>query len=622
LSFFEEQDRARRASARFVLLYALAVAAIVAATNALCALLYQLWFGTSADWRLYAGASAATLAIIAAGSLEIVARLSIGEAELATLLMGRRVPRGAGLEGERRLINVVDEIALASGLAAPPVYVLTRERSINAFAAGRSPNQAIVVVTQGALDQLSRDELQAVVAHEFSHIINGDIRLNLRAACVLQGIVFLSAIGRFMMRYYSGYGTEEGRRFFHLPFAALGAGLFAIGAIGLLLARWIQGAISREREYLADAAAVQYTRNADALCGALARIATHSQGLRLLNWHGDAMAHMLFAAASHPPIESRMQRVNPHLPPEHFYERARNPALPEKKRVVAEQHKPQTIVPRKATAVAALVASLGEPTPESLEHAAGLLAYLPAPLREALSAPGGAQAAMLACLLDAEATARSAELGALSEVGGDTLARKAEVLAPLIASLDRAYRLPLVALALPVLRKEIDDAARAQFLAAVRAVIQADSRVTLSEFVLETILEAHLGPAAKRAGKVRYQARGEVAAECALVLSLLAQAGGDAATAFAKGAQALALSGLVLTPRDALRLDGVSGALARLRELAPPEKAALVAACAEVSMADGEVKLAEHELLRAVCSALDCPMPPAMAALDARLLRK
>jgi Zn-dependent protease with chaperone function/uncharacterized tellurite resistance protein B-like protein len=597
LSFFEEQDRARRATARFVLLYALAVAAIVIATNALCAALYVLWFGTSPDWRLYAGASVTTLAIIAAGSLEIVARLSIGEAELATLLMGRRVPRGAALEGERRLINVVDEMALASGLAAPPVYVLTRERAINAFAAGRSPNQAIVVVTQGALDQLSRDELQAVVAHEFSHIINGDIRLNLRAACVLQGIVFLSAIGSFMMRYYSGYGTEEGRRFFHLPFAALGAGIFAIGAIGLPLARWIQGAISREREYLADAAAVQYTRNGDALCGALARIETHGAGSRLLNWHADAMAHMLFAAASHPPVESRMQRINPHLPPEHFYEQARKPAPPEKKRVMEQARKPQTLVPKKATAVAMLVASLGAPTPEGLAHAAGLLAYLPAPLREALSEPVGAQAAMLACLIDTEGSARGAQLATLSRMYGSDVARRVEVLAPLIASLDRAYRLPLVALALPVLRKEIDDEVRARFLSAVRAVIQADSRVTLSEFVLETILDAHLGPAAKRAGTVRYQSRSEVAAEWALVLSLVKRDG-------------------------TFRLGQVSAALAKLRELAPAEKAALVTSCAEVTMADGEVKLAEHELLRAVCSALDCPMPPSMAALDTRLLRK
>jgi uncharacterized tellurite resistance protein B-like protein len=212
-------------------------------------------------------------------------------------------------------------------------------------------------------------------------------------------------------------------------------------------------------------------------------------------------------------------------------------------------------------------------------------------------------------------------LRALSAICSEALARKAEVLAPLIASLDRAYRLPLVALALPVLRKEIDDDARAKFLAALRAVIRADSRVTLSEFVFDTILEASLGAQAKRAGRVRYQQRSEIAAECALVLSLLAHAGTDAAAAFAKAAPTFT-PGMVLVARDALRLEQVSAALARLRELAPTEKAALVAACAEVTMADGEVKLAEHELLRAVCSALDCPMPASIAALDARLLRK
>src|SRR5690349_21803331 len=157
-------------------MYALAVAILVAAANALIVPIYSLWFGASAGWTAFAVVSGVTLGTIAMGSFEIMARLSLGEAELASLLSGRRVPRGSGIDAERRLVNVVDEMAIASGLSAPPVYVLTRERGINAFAAGRSPNQAIVAVTRGALEQLSRDELQAVIAHEFSHIINGDIR--------------------------------------------------------------------------------------------------------------------------------------------------------------------------------------------------------------------------------------------------------------------------------------------------------------------------------------------------------------------------------------------------------------------------------------------------------------
>jgi Zn-dependent protease with chaperone function len=207
LGFFEQQDRARRATARLLVLYVVAVALIVACANLVVVPLYVFFTGNPASAPLVITISLLTLAVIALGSVEIMTRLSIGEGDLALMLAGRRVARGSGIDAERRLINVVDEMAIASGLAAPPVYVLNREKGINAFAAGRSPNQAIVVVTQGALERLSRDELQAVIAHEFSHILNGDIRLNLRAACALQGIVFLSAIGRFMMQYYSGYGT-------------------------------------------------------------------------------------------------------------------------------------------------------------------------------------------------------------------------------------------------------------------------------------------------------------------------------------------------------------------------------------------------------------------------------
>jgi Zn-dependent protease with chaperone function/uncharacterized tellurite resistance protein B-like protein len=627
LGFFEQQDRARRATARLLVLYAAAVALIVACANLVVVPVYVLWTGGPAASALFVTVSLITLGIIALGSLEIITRLSLGEGELALLLAGRRVARSSGIDAERRLINVVDEMAIASGLAAPPVYVLSREQGINAFAAGRSPNQAIVVVTRGALERLTRDELQAVIAHEFSHILNGDIRLNLRAACALQGIVFLSAIGRFMMQYYSGYGTEEGRRFVHLPFAVIGAGLFALGAVGLLAARLIQAGISREREFLADACAVQYTRNADALCGALARIKLHQQGSRMLNWHADSLAHMLFAPnslrswlATHPPIETRMRRANPHLAPQFYFERQRRPQPAQEKPEPAEKQEtketPKTIVPTRVTAVAALIASIGAPDGATLEYAAGLLAYLPSSIREALGDAAGAQAVMVGCIIDAEATARGRQLRALEALGRAALARKAEVLAPLIAQLDRAYRLALLALALPVLRTELDEAGRGAFLAAMRAAIEADSRLTLSEFVLDTILDWNLGPRAKRAGGVRFQSRAELAEECALILSLLAHAGNSEAL-FAKVAPNLALA-----PRESLQLAKVSAALERLSQLAPLEKEPLLAACAELASADGNVRLIEHELLRAIAAALDCPMPPAIAALDPRLLRK
>jgi uncharacterized tellurite resistance protein B-like protein len=432
-----------------------------------------------------------------------------------------------------------------------------------------------------------------------------------------------------MMQYYSGYGTDEGRRFFHLPLAAAGAGLYALGSVGLLAARLIQAAISREREFLADACAVQYTRNADALCGALARIRLHSQGSRMRNWHADSLAHMLFAPnslrawfATHPPIEARMRRANPHLSPLFYFEQQRKPKRIDEQEatpaapVAPPVQPPRTIVPTKATAVAALIATIGEPAAATLEYAAGLLAYLPASIREALGDAAGAQAVMLGCIIDSEATARGRQLRALEALGQSELGRKAEVLAPLVAQLDRAYRLPLVALALPVLRTELDQAGRGAFLAAMRAAIEADSRLTLGEFVLDTILDWNLGPKAKRAGGVRFRSREQLKDECGLILSLLAHAGGSQAL-FAKVAP-----GLDMVSRESLQLRKVSEALERLSQLAPLEKEPFIAACAELIAADENVRLVEHELLRAIAAALDCPMPPAVAALDPRLLRK
>jgi Zn-dependent protease with chaperone function len=634
VSFFAQQERARRASRTLVVLYVLAVAAIVACVDGL-AVLFCLVFSYKTSLNLHLAVSLGSIAVIALGTFEIVARLSLGQGELAALLAGRPIARGTGRDDERRLVNIVDELSIASGLAAPPLFVLNRERGINAFAAGLSPGQAVIIVTQGALEQLSRDELQAVIAHEFSHILHGDIRLNLRAVYVLQGIVFLAAIGRFMMQYYSGAGTEEGRSFFHLPFAVLGAGVFAAGSVGLFFCRIIQASIARERENHADASAVRFTRNADALCGALARIQVNGEGSRVRNWHADALAHMLFAPgspnwlqsliATHPPIEERMRRINPHVAPAFYFDKARKPRHAEEKKKEQpspENDAPKTIVPRRLTGVAALIASIGDPAAEHLDYATSLLAYLAPPIREALRDPLGAQSVMLGFALEEELTVRNRQLAA---VGREDLARKAEVIAPLLRQLDRAYRLPLVALAVPAL-KALPEAERQAFLAALRGVLQADQRYTLSEFVLATILDWTLGPKAKRAGGVRYRSLGELAAETGLVLSLLAYSGaGDdaqAQAAFDKGREALAPLALTPSGRDALRLSRVSDALERLSMLAPAEKGRLLEVCAAAVAVDGDIKLLEHELLRAVACVLDCPMPPSIAALDPRLLRK
>lgn len=661
MSFFAEQDRARRATTRLVTFYVAAVAAIVVAVN-LVVVPVQMVFTAkpgwveallyNRPWHLYALASgsdyawisAITLLVIATGTAEIMAHLALGEAAIASMLGGSKLGYGRSGSSESRLANVVEEMAIASGLAVPCVYVLPRENSINTFAAGRSLNQAFIVVTQGALERLSRDEMQGVIAHEFSHILNGDLRLNLRALCALQGILVVSEAGRFMMRYYSGYGTEEGRRFFLLPLAIIGAGVFLAGSVGLVAARLIQAALAREREYLADACAVQYTRNPDGLCGALARIHTEAAGSRLMNWHAGALGHMLFVPgvkqwlgrrlATHPEISERIRRANPQASLELYLERlkprrggapGRAEEQPAKPDVLAMVSLPVSIAPKQLTGVTAMIASIGQPGIEHLEYARGLLAYLPASLRDALATADGAQAVMIGALIEEDHSARGLQLEALGTLGLESLARRGEVLSPLIRSLDRAYRLPMVALAIPSLRG-LDTPSRDLFLAALRAVIEADRRVSLDEFVMLTIFDWNLGPRARLSGSVRYRSRMEISTDAGLVLSLLAQAGAevqnDSVSAFTCGANVFGDPKLTLLPKADIHLGAVTTGLERLALLAPLEKAAFLDACHAVAGADGILRLVEFELVRAIAVALNCPMPPALAAADPRLLRQ
>ncbi|MGH8649511.1 MAG: M48 family metallopeptidase, partial [Burkholderiales bacterium] len=386
------------------------------------------------------------LAAIAAGSLEIIARLSIGENELAMLLAGKRVPRGSGIDAERKLINVVDEMAIAAGLAAPPVYVLSRERGINAFAAGWDVSGAVVAVTRGTLETLTRDELQGVVAHEFSHILNGDMRLNVRMMGVLEGIVFLSSIGAFAMRSVS---QSRGRKDSASGgIFVVGLALFIIGYVGLFFARIIKAAVSRQREFLADASSVQFTRNPDGLAGALDQIGLVPEGARIANRYAEEMAHMYFGQAisvwlgglfdTHPPLEERIARVRPGFAPTR-YRAARPQAEPQEEAL--DRREAATAV---LTAAAALpstderrtgdkraswersaeqsAALVGQLEAGKMDYAARLLTALPEALRARLREPEGAPAAVISLLLAHKDELMHAQLDALKAKGLHSLA--------------------------------------------------------------------------------------------------------------------------------------------------------------------------------------------------------
>jgi Zn-dependent protease with chaperone function len=601
LNFFEHQEAARRNTRVLVLLYALAVVAVVAAVTAVIAGVYLYTRAAEQPGpvalaavppALLWGGALGTLALILAVSIVQSARLGGSGEAVARMAGARPVPAETRDPLERRLLNVVEEMAIAAGVRVPKVYLMAGEPGINAFAAGTDTSNAVVAVTRGTLETLNRDELQGVVGHEFSHILHGDMRLNIRMIGVLAGIVFIGSIGRFAMH---ATGRGGARRQGAAAVFAAGLALFVIGYTGLFFARLMKASIARQREFLADASSVQYTRNPDGIAGALDQIRASARGALIEGRSAEELSHMFFGEsvklwlsgifATHPPLDERIRRVHPGFVPSQYRSR-RAPAAPQPDEDARRRRAAEGLL---ATAV--LTAHAWGRTPQAstelvgaldaqnVDRAQRLLGRLPEAQREALHHPQKAKAAVL-----------------------DLLRPRVEGPSP-----DVALHLPLVDLALPAL-KMLGETERKEFLAAVEGVIRADRRVSLHEFVLLTLLRHQLAPGAPVKGGKRIEALRE---ESLALLSLIAHAGhADTAAAFNAGIAQLGLHDAVLLPRERITPEAAGDALDRLRGLAPLAKALLVQALFAVATADGTIRLGEAELLRLTGAVLDCPLPP------------
>jgi len=603
MDFFAAQDRARRASRWLLLWFFLAVAASIGVVYLAVAL--PLAGEGAGFWQpgLFLVVAVAVGGLILGGSAWKVAELAAGGgAAVAAALGGRLVARATAEPPERRLLNIVDEMAIASGIPAPPVYVLDNESGINAFAAGARPGEAVVAVTRGTLDTLSRDELQGVVAHEFSHILNGDMRLNLRLIGVLHGLFMLATAGRLLLR--SGGGRAGGKN--RGGIVMLGLALVVAGYAGVLAGRLIRAAVSRQREFLADASAVQFTRNPSGIAGALRKIGAES--VALANPRADEVSHMLFDAgfagwfATHPPLAERIRRIEGG--------RADAGAVPPAP-TFAEDSPVAGFAPR------AIAARVGAPAAAQVETAHELVATLPDALRAAAATPVGARAVALALLLSRNPGQRQRQLDAVATRHDAATAQAVATAVPV--DLAPGLRLPLIELALGALR-ELPAAERARFLATADALTRADGRVTLTEYVLLRLLRDALAPRAP-APLSLIAAPGELAGHVALLLALLAHAGqrapADVAAAFARGAALAPADALALRPLAEMRTDALDAALTALAAAAPGYRRRLVEALAAVAWHDGRLAPPEAELLAAICGALDCPLPlTAPAASD------
>jgi len=626
MDFFQHQDTARRRTAGLVLLFALAVAAIVLAVYAVvAALMSRLW-----DPVLFAAVSGPTAAVIAAGSLYRIAQLRAGGETVALELGGRELdPRTTDL-AERRLLNVVEEMALASGTPVPPVYVLDQEPGINAFAAGHDPANAVIGVSRGALVYLTRDELQGVVAHEFSHILNGDMRLNLRLVGVLHGILLLAVIGYYLVRVAGrSVGRSTKKSGGAGAIVLLGLALLVIGYVGVFFAKLIRCAVSRQREYLADASAVQFTRYPAGIAGALKKIGGLEEQSRIRDPHAEEMSHLFFAdafagawlnwLATHPPLAERIKRLDPSF--DGTFPRT-TPLVEEAapslvaKAVVSPPLQPHapTRPERLAVVPAAVAAQTGTLTPAHLAHAAAVLQKIPQALLDASAEPYAARSLIYALLLHAQPAIRQRQLESLRAAGDELAYRQTCQMLSAVDALPAEARLPLVDRAIPAL-KRLSPQQYGEFRRSVETLVQADGRLDLFEYTIQAmalrVLDIHFGLAKRR--RPQYYGLGGLRQPLATVLSLLAYAG-HRSTEQAQQAFELAVSHvdqrIVLLPKEQCTLRDFDSALAELRLAAPKIKRQILSACVACVAADGTVTLREGELLRAIAATLDCPMPP------------
>ena len=659
--FFQRQATARRNTSLLVVLFLTAVVLITLAVSLVGYLVtrsettgqpFHYWLLSSQGLIT----ASAVVTLIFMGSLIRWVDLSGGGSRVAKMVDARPIDPDTRDSNERKLRNIVEEMAIASGVAVPELYIMDNETGINAFVAGYTPGSAVMVVTHGSITQLTRDELQGVVGHEFSHIFNGDMRLNVRLIALLSGILMIGQIGGFLLRasFYSGGRSSarnrDGRA--QAAMGVLGVALFVIGYVGVFFGRLIQAAVSRQRETLADASSVQFTRNPDGIGGALFKIGLRGSYLDTTG-HASDMNHMCFGEsarmkftsllASHPPIEQRINAIQPGLMAR-LKSRLRDTEPGDDLRAVTSRQSPAeassfagattnrygSVSGRRtshsgsaiATSVAApeiaqrLSERVGTIRPEGEDFAVHLLQRLPSTFRGLLYTRAGAIQLCYAMLISDLNEQQQAErlkllpdhslLGAQS----DLLAK----LIPALQSLGEAVRFPALELAMPTLRK-LDPLERAELIGNVRKLVDADNRVTLFELALTSFLSRHLGVDAERAIPVRHRSYKTVMPALQRVLSLLARAGaGDDQKTdilYHEAIAGFASNGKNDYPVMAkVTMRQLQEALKALNGLSPLLKPAVIDACGHCITYDGVIDVREYELMRLVADQMDCPMPP------------
>src|SRR5690554_2089727 len=654
--FFERQAHARRNTGLLIVLFLTAVTLI---TLAVClvgylvtrsqtsVLPFHYWLTSSHELTT----ALAVVLLIGVGSLVRWADLAGGGSRVAKMVGARLIEPDTNDAEERKLRNIVEEMAIASGVPVPDLYVMDNETSINAFVAGYTPGEAVMVVTHGALTHLTRDELQGVVGHEFSHILNGDMRINVRLIALLAGILMLGQIGHFLLRagfYSSGRSrNRDGRA--QAAMGLIGLALMVIGYVGVFFGRLIQAAVSRQREMLADASSVQFTRNPEGIGGALFKIGMKGGYLDTTS-HASDMNHMCFGEsarmkfssllASHPPVNERINAIQPGMlarlrsrlrdtePDRALRQSSTESASTRVGDLVNQVVEPargshggnrfspvrSSLAAGTGESAATLSKRVGTVTPQSEAFAAHLLQQLPSTFRSLLYTRAGAIQLCYGLLIRELPGQQQQEWLALIPEHS-LLGPKATLLDKLLPTLTRlgdSARFPVLELAMPALRK-LDPDERQQLISNVQKLVAADKRVNLFELALTTFLNRHLGAGAEEIIPVKYRNYRQVLPAISRVLSLFARAGSDSseqAGQLYRQAMAGFGSGTEQDAEQKVSMRQLSEALHMLSRLSPLLKPGIIDACGYCISHDGKVDVKEYELMRLVADQLDCPMPP------------
>lgn len=654
MDFFASQELARRNTRKLVVLLAITLVCLIASIYALVVVVLnvaefkgneKLLVGGWLNWPLLGLVSGLVSAVVGGGSALKIAELRAGGSKVASLLGGRRLQPGSRDQAEQRVMNVVEEMALASGIPVPPVYVLDNEPGINAFAAGHSIDDAVIGVNRGTIEQLSRDELQGVIAHEYSHILNGDMRMSLRMIGILHGIQVIALIGWGIIRSlrYSSSGSSKEKGGGIALILAIGGGLLVLGSVGLFFARLIKASVSRQREYLADASAVQFTRNPAGIADALKTIGIASDHSTVRAGQAELISHMWFARMSgsgmagllstHPPLLARIRKVEPGFNgdfAEWQQERSRRRARPQEEPAGKPQpKKPGFGLPggpgdRIAGGLpldpSILIAAIGSPTDDDVVFSRMLVGKVPDRLLEAVRDVYQGCCVAFCFLLEPDGQVRQQQLERIAARHGSGARDDTLALEPLVRAAEVRWRLPLF----EIVQGALTAMSREQYLSfreTVLWLIEVDQQITLFEFFLQnhllTHLDRHFG--LRPGDRVKFERLDQVLPETRLLLSMLARFGKDggasAATAFAAGVGELpaALQSQLAFEAGPSKLSDLNVSVKRLAAAAPAVRKQVLTAAATTISHDRQVSVAEAELFRALAESLDCPVPPVIA---------